>query len=234
MTEVYFYHYTTQAAARNIVRAGQILPSVAAAGDAAQGEGVYLTTLDPRQGETTIKNNNWDGAAAGAGKKIEVYFEILMPYNKVTMDNDKRVILVHKGPLKLIDYKWNMKNWDGDLLVTQYFMVTSDGKAKDSWGAFMGRYTLVRNTVMIHRKEERTPVYEKDYEHFLYLSSSGRWCVSNTVGEKSCSLVQKLDGIGFSVLPSKTLPWRYSSGNVDGSCSWMDDDNTLKVFPCYC
>ena len=180
MTEVYCYHYTTQAAARNIVRAGQILPSVAAAGDAVHGDGVYLTTLDPRHGEATIKINNWDGAAARAGKKIEVYFEILMPHDKVIMANDKRDIQVHKGPLKLINYKWNLKNWDGDLLITQYFMVTSDGRAKESVGHCMGRYTLVRDTVMIHRKEERTPVYKKDKDHFLYLNRSGEWCVSNT------------------------------------------------------
>ena len=230
MTEVYVYHYTTQAAARSIVRAGKILPSVAAAGDVAHGEGVYLTTLDPRQGETTIKNNNWDGAAAGAEKKIEVYFEILMPYNKVTMANDKRVILVHKGPLKLIDYKWNLKNWEGDLLITQYFMITSDGKAKETHGDCMGRYKLVKDIVMIHRKEERTPVFKKDKDHILYLGSTGAWCVSNTVGEKGCFLFQKKEGVGFSVLPSKTLPWRYS----DKTGSWMDDDNTLKAFPCYC
>ena len=48
MTEVYFYHYTTEDAARRIVREGEIFPSVAAGGDAVHGEGVYLTTLDPR------------------------------------------------------------------------------------------------------------------------------------------------------------------------------------------
>ena len=135
-----------------------------------------------------------------------------------------------KGPLKLIDYKWNLKNWEGDLLVTQYFMVTSDGNAKKSSGRCMGRYTLVRDIVIVHRNEERTPVFKKDEGHFLYLNIFGKWCVSNTVGEKNCYLVQKkADGDGFSVLPSWTLPWKYFSGG-----GWKEDDNTLKVFPCYC
>ena len=148
------------------------------------------------------------------------------------MANDKRDIHVYKGPLILIDYKWNLKNWDGDLLVTQYFMVTSDGKAKKSVGHCMGRYTLIKDIVMIYRKGERTPVFKNDKDHFLYLSSLGVWCVSKTVGEEICKLSQKRDGVGFSVLPSKTLPWKYASRKNDGS--WMDDDNTLKVFPCFC
>ena len=145
MSEAYFYHYTTRDAAWNILREGKIVPSVAANGDAVHGDGVYLTTLDPRQGEAAIKNNNWDGAAAVVGKKIEVYFEILMPYDKVIMANDRRDIQVHKKPLNLSDYKWNLKNWDGDLLVAQNFMITSDGKARDKLGRCMGRYSLVSN-----------------------------------------------------------------------------------------
>ena len=45
MTEEYFYHYTTQKAAKDIFLSGKILPSLAANGDAAHGDGVYLTTL---------------------------------------------------------------------------------------------------------------------------------------------------------------------------------------------
>ena len=115
MTEVFFYHYTTQDAALDILREGAILPSVASNGDAVHGDGVYLTTLDPRQGEDTIKNNNWDGAAAGAEKKIEVYFEILIPYDKVSMADDMRDIQVYQKPLKLNDFKWNLKKITGEI-----------------------------------------------------------------------------------------------------------------------
>ena len=152
-----------------------------------------------------------------------------MPYDMVILADDKRDIQVHIGALKLIKYKWNLKNWDGDLLVTQYFMVTSNGRAWDEQGHCMGRYSLVRNIVM-QSGEETTPVFKKDERHFLYLNYLGQWCVSNTVGSKCCDLYQGgKDGAGFRFLPSKTLPWSY--GNNAGG--WMDDDNTLKVFPCY-
>ena len=61
MTEEYFYHYTSETAAIDIVLSGIISPSHAANGDAAHGDGVYLTTLDPRLGRETIKINKWDG-----------------------------------------------------------------------------------------------------------------------------------------------------------------------------
>ena len=50
--------------ARSIIFQGEILPSLGENGDAIHGDGVYLTTLEPGQGEETIKNNNWDGVAA--------------------------------------------------------------------------------------------------------------------------------------------------------------------------
>ena len=228
MAEVYFYHYTTRKAAHGIVRKGRINPSVAANGDSIHGDGVYLTTLDPRLGEATIKNNNWDGVAAGADKKIEVYFEIMMPLEKVSMADDKRDIQVHKGPLQLINYKWSLKNWSGDILVTQYYMVLSEGRAKEVQSESMGKYTLVRNMVMIQSgTDRRTCVYKKDEgERFLYMNSNGNWCVSDTLGEVVCKLVQS-DNNWSSLSPSKTLPWKYGM-----DAQWMDD-NTLRVFPCY-
>ena len=122
---MYFYHYTSIKAAKDIIVKGEIRPSDAAIGDAAYGDGVYLTTLKPDLGKTTIMNNNWGGAARD--KKVEAYFELLMPASKVVRaeDQSQRDIQVHKGGLKLSDYKWVLKNWDRDLLVTQYFKITS-------------------------------------------------------------------------------------------------------------
>merc|ERR1712179_231974 len=62
-------------------------------------------------------------------------------------------IQVHKGPLKLCDYKWSLKNWDGKLLATQFFMISSNGKAKDKQGCCMGRYSIVRDMVMMQGKD---------------------------------------------------------------------------------
>ena len=161
---------------------------------------------------------------------MEWYFEILMPHSKVSVADEKRDIYVHVGPLQLIDEKWNLKNWNGDLLATQYFMVTSGRKAMEEHSSCMGRYTLVRDIVMVQRENSRrTFVYKNDKgEHFLYETCTGRWCVSRTVGELNCLLAQD-KGKGSSLSPSKTLPWKYGSYS---NGLWMDD-NTLKVFPCY-
>ena len=76
--------------------------------------------------QAIIKYNNWGGASAEAEKKWEVYFEILMPPCKVSVADEKRDLYVLRGPLQLIDEKWNLKTWNGDLLATQYFMVTEE------------------------------------------------------------------------------------------------------------
>ena len=231
MTEVYFYHYTSVSSAIKILRKGEIKPSVAVNGDAIHGDDVYLTTLEPRLGPSTIKKNNWDCASAAVEKKIELYFEMMIPLNKVTMANETRDIQVYKGPLELSLYRWNLKTWEGELLSTQYFMITSDGKAKEKHPNVMGRYTLVRDTVVMWDVGDEiisTSVYKKDdNEIFLYVNMRGLWCVSDTAGKLACSIMQPNDG-EFSLSPSKTLPWKYSEKGA-----WMDDDHTLKVFPCY-
>ena len=132
MAEEFFYHYTSKIVAKSIIRRGKILPvsdSLEANGDALHGEGVYLTTLEPGHGEEIIKHNKWGGVAA-TKTTIEVFFEILIPSSKVVRANDTRDIQVHKGPLQLSNYKWSLKNWDGQLLATQFFMVSSDGEQR--------------------------------------------------------------------------------------------------------
>jgi len=105
----YFYHYTSLESARKIRKAGKILPSLGGNADAAYGTGVYLTTMGPECGIETIKENNWDGTSF-ARDKMEAFFEILMPSTKaVRAKDEKRDIWVHKGVLKLGDYKWK---WD--------------------------------------------------------------------------------------------------------------------------
>ena len=160
MTEEFFYHYTTIEAAKFILLSGKILPSLSAKGDAAHGDGVYLTTLEPRLGRETVKNNNWDGLAGIRDKKVEAYFEIFMPSSKVMRAKDKRDIQVHAGALLLDKYKWSLKNWDGELLATQHFMISSQGGAAKIHSKALGRYTLVRNIVMF----DDVPVYKHDDE----------------------------------------------------------------------
>merc|ERR1712179_841600 len=182
-------HYTSRDSAYNIVYQGKILPSLTVNGDATHGEGVYLTTLEPRHGPEVIKNNNWDGVAA-TKNNVEVYFEITMPSSKVKRANDKRDIQVHKGPLVLSEYRWSLKDWDGLLLATQYFMVSSEGKAKEVQCLSIGKYSLVKDIVMTHstKESDKTFVY-KNEEKNMYLYHSfplGIWVVGKIAGNNRC------------------------------------------------
>ena len=222
MTEEYFYHYTDRTAAKAIFISGKILPSLAANGDAAHGDGVYLTTLDPSLGREVVKNNNWNGLAEGIDKKMDCYFEILMPSNKVRRGKEKRDIQVHNGALKLAEYKWSLKNWKGELLVTQHFMVSSQGEAARRLADKMGRYTLVGNILLY----DVIPVYKHDEEEaYLYRSKHGSWCIGPCAGDDKCSLSQLSNNVGHPS-PPKIDPWKYHDNG------WMEDV-TLKVYPCF-
>ena len=230
MTEEFFYHYTSKRAAKLIIYEGKISPSLKANRDAIHGEGVYLTTLDPKQGKQTIKNNNWDGVAAiKTETDIEVIFEIQIPSSKVVRANNTRDIQVYKGPLQLRDYRWNLKNWDGQLLATQFFMVSSEGRAKDCQISCMGRYSIVRDIVTWQRDESYF-VYKKDEGkeiRYLYKTDGG-WCVGYCAGDR-LGCLQQINYDGQTLYsPSTTKPWEYYN-----EFGWQNDDKTLKVFCCY-
>ena len=221
MTEEFFYHYTTKEAATGIFLSGKILPSLGSKGDAAHGDGVYLTTLEPRLGIDTVKNNNWAGLAGNGDKKVEAYYEIFLPSSKVIRAKDKRDIQVHSGALNLSDYKWSLKNWEGELLATEHFMISSQGEAAIIQHQAMGRYTLARNIVMY----DGIPVYKHDEaEYYLFRNKTGNWVVSIIAGHNHYNLSQ--NNGDFSPSPLKTLPWRYSAP------VWKEDV-TLRVYPCY-
>ena len=230
MTEEFFFHYTTEEAAIQIVLDGEIEASLGADGDAVHGEGVYLTTLEPKYGLQTIMKNNWGGAAADRAK-VDAYFEILLPSREITRAKDKRDIQVYKGTLKLSDYKWNLRSFDtGDLLATQYFMISSEGEAMEEHSDIMGRYKLSKKNVTNCPPLSNVPVYKKDGGKFyLYLTHRGNWIVSDVVGH-SAGYIFQLNSGEPAPSPLKNLPWQYSSdANANG---WKDDD-TLKVYPCY-
>ena len=76
---------------------------------------------------------------------MECYFEILMPSGKVTSAKEKRDIQIHTGELVLSQYKWSLKNWSGDLMATQHFMVRSEGESAVKHSTAMGRYNMCNN-----------------------------------------------------------------------------------------
>ena len=223
MSEEYFYHYTNHASAIAIFLAGKIEQSLRSNGDAVHGDGVYLTTLDPKLGKEVVGKNNWDGVTRTPEDKMECYFEILMPSSKVRRAKEKRDIQIHTGELVLSQYKWSLKNWSGDLMATQHFMVRSEGEAAVKQSSTMGRYTLCTN-ILTHGD---TPVYKHDErEMYLYSNEDGDWSVSNVAGHGSSYLFQLSQNYPS---PHKTITWKYFVEKVGG----FEDDETLKVYPCY-
>ena len=67
------------------------MPSLRSNGDAVHGDGVYLTTLDPKLGKDIVIQNNWDGVTRNSEEKMECYFEILMPSSKVTRAKEREI-----------------------------------------------------------------------------------------------------------------------------------------------
>jgi len=224
MSEEYFYHYTNFSSARQIFIQGKILPSQKTKGDAVHGDGVYLTTLDPKLGKEAVWKNNWDGVIRNIEEKMECYFEILIPSDEVRRAKEKRDIQVFPGELQLSDYKWSLKNWAGELLATEHFIIRSEGEAAKRQPACMGRYTLCRYIVM----PDGSPVYKHDTNQiFLYRNYELKsWCAGPVAGHMATSLAQRDND---SSSPSKTIPWMYAPGPDEG----MKIDETLRVNPIY-
>ena len=142
--------------------------------------------------------------------------------------NDTRDIQVYKGPLQLSDYRWNLKNWDGELLATQFFMVSSEGRAKGYQNSSMGRYSIVRDIVTWQGDESYFVCKKDEGKEIRYLyQTDGCWRVGTIAGERLCSLHQKNHGQTL-YSPSMTIPWEYARG-----VGWQNEDKTLKVFRCY-
>eukprot|EP00092_Neocalanus_flemingeri_P038410 GFUD01041817.1.p1 GENE.GFUD01041817.1~~GFUD01041817.1.p1 ORF type:complete len:228 (-),score=37.02 GFUD01041817.1:40-723(-) len=205
MSEELFYHYSTLTGAKAIFLSGKLHPNLAVNGPAVHGDGVYLTTLDPKLGREQVGRNNWDGITRRQDQKMESYFEILLPSKKVKRAKERRNIQVHTGVLHLASYKWSLRAWNGDLLATQYFMVSSDGEAAMRHGYAMGRYTLCSNIAT----QENHPVY-KQGGGFCYLytpnigDQTGVWgLLLGTILRLSCSLV--------TILPPHTRQYRGST-----------------------
>ena len=77
MSEEVFYHYTDAESAQDIFLSGKICPSLFSQGNAVHGDGVYLTTLEPRLGREVIANNNWGGLITGQNiNQIDKYMSI--------------------------------------------------------------------------------------------------------------------------------------------------------------
>jgi len=222
MAEEFVYHYTSSVNAKCIFLSGEIKQSTRAGGDAVHGDGVYLTTLEPSLGRDTVTANNWGGAAGAQKGKIECYFEILLPSVNLRRAKKRRDIQIYSGNLVLSRYKWSLKTFDGELVATQHYTVSSQGQAAVINGTCMGQNTLCQNVV----SQDETPVYKHDDNNrYIYRGKHGEWRVGRTIGHNLSSLAQRSEN---SLSPNKTKPWLYA----DVAGKWQEDE-TLKVFPCY-
>ncbi|XP_076106046.1 uncharacterized protein LOC143074498 [Mytilus galloprovincialis] len=59
-----YYHHTDKASLKKILETGKILKSEKKIGDAAGGDGTYLTKMGPSYSRTKIAKNNYDGLTA--------------------------------------------------------------------------------------------------------------------------------------------------------------------------
>ena len=132
-----------------------------------------------------------------------------MPSSKVKRAKERRDIQVHPGALRLADYMWSLKTWDGELKATQHMKISSQEKAATEQRGCMGRYTLVGHIVM----EDRLPVYKRDGEDKYLYRKNGSWQVGSIVGDTKSCLFQ----VGSKLLsPSKTPPWQYGVRGCGG------------------
>ena len=137
---------------------------------------------------------------------------------------EKRDIQVYNGgDLFLSHYRWSLKNWKGELLATEHFMVSSQGEAAKKHSIAIGRYTLSRTIVM----HDDSSVYKHDGgDIYLYRDKDGRWSVGPQAGNNKCYFHQANGN--HSPSPSKTLPWKYIEYGGGGK-----DDVTLRIFHCF-
>ena len=96
--------------------------------------------------------------------RMKCYSKIMIPSSKVRRAIDRCDIYSYAGHLILESYKWSLRTFEGDLLATQYYKITSEGKAAKQQGICMGRYKLCQKIIL-----EDTAVYKHEEEdRFLY------------------------------------------------------------------
>ena len=84
-----FWHYTSEEGARGIKQTGRIEPSHTGQGDAAFGDGVYATAMNPREySKSEIAKNNYDDSpsfwqAQQASGKTDYAVKVRVPNHQV-------------------------------------------------------------------------------------------------------------------------------------------------------
>jgi len=218
----YFYHYTDEEGAQNIVRSGRVMVtlSVTAGGDAAYGNGVYLTKMSPTFTKEEIAMNNWMQTTPQFIRKTNNYFVFDIPDSDVedkTGEGRNIFLLGKKNDLLLTKYPWWLKNFDTGRIIASYkYQISSLGPASKAHPSRLGNFVITEGTV------NARPVYKSDKD-YLFMSSYGKWIVGKEAGVDTWCFSQK-ENRDFSLGPDSNVQWGYA---VDGK--FMDGDDTLKV-----
>merc|ERR1719186_1587622 len=110
-----YYHYTDEEGAKSILRSGKILASLGfmAKGEAACGNGVYLTKLSPvSSSKAEIAMNNWTKSSAPYIDRTEYCFVVDIPESEVKDARavGRNIFLYDEcSDLRLIKYPWWLK-----------------------------------------------------------------------------------------------------------------------------
>jgi len=232
----YFYHYTDEKGAKNIVRTGRIMASLkfVARGDVAHGNGVYLTMLSPdTASKEEVAMNNWMKKSPEYINKTKNYFVIEIPNSDIeaAKDTDRNIFLFGKNSdLRLEKYSWWLRDFDSGQIIGSYkYQLTSLGPASSEYPYLMGDYAITVDTV------NGRPVY-KNWEgstpYFLFMDSKSRWAVGPDAGDDHVELVQRSllkngKRVRFSIGPDADMPWK-NFANVGG---WKVTDASLRALP---
>lgn len=103
MSSVY-YHHTDKESAKKIYKSKMIKQSVGSdGGDAAYGDGVYLTKMGPDHSITSVAKNNFDDRSFWEKKldegKLDVLIAVTLPDSEVTAVSEDRDIYLYEGDL---------------------------------------------------------------------------------------------------------------------------------------
>ena len=230
-----FYHYTDDEGAQRIIRTGRVLASLESDGDAAYGNGVYLTQLEPQTipfhpdqtSKIDIARNNWMNVSPEALKKTENYFVFDIPESDVkdTKAKNRNIFLFgDMNDLLLHKYPWWLKNYDSNKIIASYkYSVMSFGPAFNHCPHVMGDYVITEETV------NGRPVYQHDDDKgpklYLSMSTKGCWFVGpvGAAGKKVALAAQVNDN--HSLGPDSNSQWIYGFKNtLNGK------DSTLNVY----
>ena len=223
--------------AQNIIIDGKIKASLGymRPGDVANGNGVYLTKLEPRNHtRAEIALNNWMNAAPENIRRTENHFVLdITDRNVEDTSTDGRSIFLYgcKKDLHLHKYPWWLMNFNSDRVIASYrYRISSLGPANSTHPHLMGDYTIIDETI------NGRPVYRSNRGSYLFMNSDGGWIVRHGDFRDEGALLYQ--DSNYSLGPISDEPWKYwvdpssdaSSDDSDDSddFGWLSDDATLK------